>query len=148
MLTNYSTFVIMIYCTGSDVTLRRVRARDFQFPAVGLHFIIIMIYKKASRLCAAVCFVLLNSQVPLLPFPLLLFFTSIPLSHIGSLPLPEFPTSPSQRCSSCSSPSGSSSHSCLRLQLLVLLDLLLVLGTPCLSSTDRYMANGSSVTPP
>src|SRR6266567_9276465 len=105
-------------------------------------FIMMMIFKEASRLCVAVLSALFctpqlsRSQVPLLPFAFLLFFTAIPLSHIRSLPLPELPTSPSQQCSSCSSPSGSSSHSCLRLQLLTLLDGLLVLGTPCMSATD------------
>jgi hypothetical protein len=94
MSAKYSTFVIY----GSDVTLTRrcVRARDLQVTAIGLHFIIIMIYKKASRMRAVafpVCFVLFSSQVPLLPFPLLLFFTVILLSRIGSLPLPELPTS-------------------------------------------------------
>lgn len=144
MSTNYRTFIIYF----SDVMLRLVRAWDFQLTAVGLHFIMMTMYKKASRLCATVCFVSLSSQVPFLPFPLLLFSTSIPLSHIGSLPLPELPTGLSQRCSSCSSPSGSSFHSCLPLQLSTLLDVLLILDTPCLSATDRYMANDSSITPP
>ena len=60
---------------------------SFDFPphaTVGLHLMRLMafimmhdIYKKVSRLCAAVlpalCFVLLSSQVPLLAPPLLLF---------------------------------------------------------------------------
>ena len=93
-IAKYSTFVTY----NSDVTLtrRRMRARDLQVTAIGLHFIMMMIYKKASRMRAVafpVCFVLFSSQVPLLPFPLLLFFTVILLSRIGSLPLPELPTS-------------------------------------------------------
>lgn len=109
-------------------------------------FIMTMIWKVTPRLCVAVLPALflysLSSRVPLLPFPLILFFAFIRLSHIGSPPFlnvlnPQLVSRTRiQRCSSCSSSSGPSSHPRLRLQLLTLLYFLFLLGTPCMTTTD------------
>jgi hypothetical protein len=150
------------YIQSSDVTLMCVHARDIQVTAVGLHFLMLLMVfimvhdiKEVSRYCAAVlpasfCTLQLSSAAALLPslptpfvFQLTFFYLTLGVSPFLN---PELLISLSQRCSSCSSPSGSSSHSspCVRLQLSTLMD---VLGTPCMSAKDGYMANGSSVTP-
>lgn len=104
--------------TGSDVTLRCTRLSIYRgrlalYVINDLHHDDDM--KKGLKIacCGAPSFVLYSSALKCRS-PLL-FFTSIPLSHTRSFPLPGLPTSLSKRCSSCSSPSGSSSHSCLRL---------------------------------
>ena len=112
--------------------------------------------KIASRLCAwysQFCFVLFSSQnLKCRSFPSHFFCSSLPFLHLtlGLSPLPEISTSLSWRCPFCSSPSESSSHSCLRLQLLTRPDVRLVLGTPCMGAadSDRCMENSSWVTPP